>query len=136
MPTDPVCGMFVPDTTDLVYEKDGEKYYFCSTTCLETFKSPEIEISKLRLKLLVTWSLSIPILLITYLTGYFALKDYLLFALATPIQVYSGRGFYYGAWNSIKQRTSNMDLLVALGTTTAYLFSVTVTFAKPSFIHC
>ena len=134
MPTDPVCGMFVPDTTDLVYEKDGEKYYFCSTTCLETFKSPEIEISKLRLKLLVTWSLSIPILLITYLTGYFALKDYLLFALATPIQVYSGRGFYYGAWNSIKQRTSNMDLLVALGTTTAYLFSVTVTFAKPSFI--
>ena len=126
--------MFVPDTTDLVYEKDGEKYYFCSTTCLETFKSPEIEISKLRFKLLVAWSLSIPVLLITYLTGYFALKDYLLFALATPVQVYSGRGFYNGAWNSIKQRTSNMDLLVALGTTTAYLFSLIVTFAGPSFI--
>jgi len=134
MPTDPVCGMFVPDSTDLVYEKDGEKYYFCSTTCLETFKSPEVEISKLRLKIIVAWSLSIPVLLITYLTGYFALKDYLLFALATPVQIYSGRGFYYGAWNSIKQRTSNMDLLVALGTTTAYLFSIAVTFAKPSFI--
>jgi len=134
MPTDPVCGMFVPDSTDLVYEKDGEKYYFCSTTCLETFKSPEVEISKLRLKIIVAWSLSIPVLLITYLTGYFALKDYLLFALATPVQIYSGRGFYYGAWNSIKQRTSNMDLLVAIGTTTAYLFSIAVTFAKPSFI--
>ena len=134
MPTDPVCGMFVPETTDLVYEKDGEKYYFCSSTCLETFKSPEIEISKIRSKIIVAWSLSIPVLLVTYLTGYFTLKDYLLFALATPVQIYSGRGFYYGAWNSIKQRTSNMDLLVALGTTTAYLFSITVTFVKPSFI--
>ncbi|WP_393971580.1 heavy metal translocating P-type ATPase [Oxyplasma meridianum] len=134
MPTDPVCGMFVPDTTDLVQEKDGVKYYFCSTTCLETFKSPEVEISKLKMKLAVAWSLSIPILLITYLTGHFTLKDYLLFALATPVQAYSGRGFYYGAWNSIKQRTSNMDLLVALGTTTAYIFSVAVTFARPSII--
>jgi len=134
MPTDPVCGMFVPDTTNLVYEKDGEKYYFCSTTCLNAFKSPEMEISKLRRKLVLAWSLSIPILLITYLTGYFAIKDYVLLALATPVQIYSGRGFYYGAWNSIKQRTSNMDLLVALGTTTAFVFSLYVTLARPSFI--
>ncbi|MHB1469988.1 MAG: heavy metal translocating P-type ATPase [Thermoplasmataceae archaeon] len=134
MPTDPVCGMFVPDTTDLVCEKDGERYYFCSGTCLETFKSPEIELSKLRLKLALAWSLSIPVLLITYFTGYFAIKDYMLLALATPVQVYSGRGFYYGAWNSIKQRTSNMDLLVALGTSTAFVFSLFVTVAKPSFI--
>ena len=134
MPTDPVCGMFVPDTTDLVCEKDGERYYFCSGTCLETFKSPEIELSKLRLKLALAWSLSIPVLLITYFTGYFAIKDYMLLALATPVQIYSGRGFYYGAWNSVKQRTSNMDLLVALGTSTAFVFSLFVTVAKPSFI--
>ena len=36
--------------------------------------------------------------------------------------------------NSIKQRTSNMDLLVALGTSTAFVFSLFVTVAKPSFI--
>jgi heavy metal translocating P-type ATPase len=46
------------------------------------------------------------------------------FALATIVQVFAGAQFYRGAWNQLKIRSSNMDTLVALGSTTAYGFSV------------
>jgi Cu+-exporting ATPase len=44
--------------------------------------------------------------------------------LATPVQLYIGRGFYKGAWSGLKMRTFNMDSLIAIGTSTAYLYSV------------
>lgn len=53
---------------------------------------------------------------------------FLLFLLATPVQFYTGRGFYTGAWHSLKSGAANMDVLVALGSTTAYLYSVVVLF--------
>ena len=46
------------------------------------------------------------------------------FALATVVQIFAGAQFYRGAWNQLKVRSSNMDTLVALGSTTAYAFSV------------
>jgi Cu+-exporting ATPase len=46
------------------------------------------------------------------------------FALATVVQIFAGAQFYRGAWNQLKIRSSNMDTLVALGSTTAYGFSV------------
>ncbi|MFN9056850.1 MAG: copper-translocating P-type ATPase, partial [Cyanobacteriota bacterium] len=52
-----------------------------------------------------------------------------LFLLATPVQLIGGWGFYTGAWAALKQRALNMDVLIALGTTVAYLYSVVVVFA-------
>jgi P-type Cu+ transporter len=46
------------------------------------------------------------------------------FALATLVQVIGGARFYRGAWLQLKARSSNMDTLVALGSTTAYLYSL------------
>jgi len=51
------------------------------------------------------------------------------FALATIVQVFAGAQFYRGAWNQLKIRGSNMDTLVALGSTTAYGFSVWALFS-------
>lgn len=45
-------------------------------------------------------------------------------ALATPIQFVIGRGFYKGAWSGLKVKTFNMDSLIAIGTSTAYLYSL------------
>lgn len=45
------------------------------------------------------------------------------FALATVVQVYAGAPFYRGAWNQLKVRRAGMDALVALGSSTAYVFS-------------
>ncbi len=50
----------------------------------------------------------------------------LFWALATPVQVVTGWGYYRGALRSLINRSANMDLLVALGSTTAYLYSVAV----------
>src|SRR5687768_8744554 len=46
------------------------------------------------------------------------------FGLATLVQFICGARFYRGAWQQLKARSSNMDTLVALGSTTAYAYSV------------
>jgi Cu+-exporting ATPase len=45
-------------------------------------------------------------------------------ALATPVMLYSGAPFFVGAWRALRNRNANMDVLVALGAGSAYLFSV------------
>lgn len=126
MPTDPVCGMYVPDTSNLKLEKDGKEFYFCSTDCLNRFKSPEEQIRSLRLRLAVAWIFAVPVLVLTY-SG-IGNKAFILLALTLPVQFYSGLGFYKGAYESIKNRMGNMDILISLGTLTAFFFSVFVTF--------
>ncbi len=49
-------------------------------------------------------------------------------AIATPVQFWAGRQFYTGAWGALKHRTSNMNTLIALGTSVAYSYSAVVTF--------
>ncbi|MCB2253814.1 heavy metal translocating P-type ATPase [Pseudomonas chlororaphis] len=48
---------------------------------------------------------------------------WLQWALATPVQFWCGRHFYQRAWNALRAGSANMDVLVALGTSVAYLFS-------------
>jgi Cu+-exporting ATPase len=55
--------------------------------------------------------------------------QWLSFALVLPLQIFGGARFYKGAWTQAKAGQSNMDTLVALGSTTAFLFSVWVLFA-------
>ena len=55
-----------------------------------------------------------------------------MWAMATPVQFYVGADFYRGAWGALKNRTANMDVLVALGSTVAYGYSVPVALALAS----
>ena len=55
------------------------------------------------------------------------LPRWLQFALATPVQFWIGARFYRGAFNALRGGSANMDVLVALGTSAAYLFSTVVT---------
>jgi copper-(or silver)-translocating P-type ATPase len=55
------------------------------------------------------------------------LPRWLQWALATPVQFWAGRRFYVGAWHALRGGGANMDVLVALGTTMAYLLSAVVT---------
>lgn len=52
--------------------------------------------------------------------------DLLLFALATPVQFYVGRQYYKGAYKALRNGSANMDVLVALGSSAAYFYSVLV----------
>ena len=55
------------------------------------------------------------------------LPRWLQFALATPVQFWIGWRFYEGGWKSLRASGANMDVLVALGTSAAYFFSLIVT---------
>jgi Cu+-exporting ATPase len=55
-----------------------------------------------------------------------ALPVWLQFALATPVQFIAGARFYRGAFNALRGGAANMDVLVALGTTVAYVLSLAV----------
>jgi Cu+-exporting ATPase len=54
-------------------------------------------------------------------------KEWVAFLLATPVQVVLGRAFYENSYSAlVRNRTANMDVLIALGSTTAFLYSVAV----------
>ncbi len=67
---------------------------------------------------LIAPMLLMPFGLALMLPGWFQL------ILATPVQFFFGARFYRSAWKSILARTGNMDLLVAVGTTAAYVLSL------------
>ena len=55
--------------------------------------------------------------------------NWLFFALATPVQFYVGWDYYVGAYKSLRNGSANMDVLVAMGSSVAYLYSVAVLIA-------
>src|SRR5690606_36048999 len=52
----------------------------------------------------------------------------LMFVLALPVQVCAGSQFYAGAWKTLRHRTADMNTLIALGTTAAFVYSTVATF--------
>lgn len=65
-----------------------------------------------------------------------AIQDIILFITATPIQFVIGKRFYTGAWKALKHKTSNMNTLIAVGTSAAYfysLFAVIYSLIEPTF---
>ncbi|HRL77208.1 MAG TPA: heavy metal translocating P-type ATPase [Candidatus Accumulibacter phosphatis] len=63
------------------------------------------------------------------------LPRWLQLALATPVQFWIGWRFYEGAWKSLRGGGGNMDVLVAVGTSMAYFFSLFVTVAGAAHLH-
>jgi Cu+-exporting ATPase len=53
--------------------------------------------------------------------------NYLFWLLATPVQFYTGWDYYVGSYKSLRNKSANMDVLVALGSSVAYFYSVVVT---------
>ena len=51
----------------------------------------------------------------------------MLWALATPVQFWAGWRFYKGAWGALKHRTTDMNTLIAVGSSAAYIYSVIAT---------
>ncbi|MGQ9860604.1 MAG: heavy metal translocating P-type ATPase, partial [Thiobacillaceae bacterium] len=60
------------------------------------------------------------------------LPGWLQWLLATPVQFWAGRRFYVGAWHALRGGGANMDVLVALGTSAAYFYSLAALLLDPS----
>ncbi|HEY6587551.1 MAG TPA: heavy metal translocating P-type ATPase, partial [Nitrososphaeraceae archaeon] len=139
MAKDPICGMFVEENENSIQHiREGIKYYFCSSQCLNEFLEPEKALKKLKIHVAISIALTIPIIILslphmipeighTFPMEMMGYTNYILLALATPIQFWIGLRFYRGFWDGIKTKASNMDTLIAIGTTAAYLYSAIVT---------
>ncbi len=86
------------------------------------------EIAELKNQLIIGSVLAFPALIIGMFLMDFPQREWVLFALATPVQFYIGRHFYLGAWTALQNRTASMDTLIALGTSAAYFYSVATLF--------
>ncbi|SDD66034.1 heavy metal translocating P-type ATPase [Sporomusa acidovorans] len=95
-------------------------------------KAREAEVSRQRFRLLVATVFSLPLLLAMamHMLGVMGratellMNPYLQLVLATPVQFIAGWQFYRGAYLAIKNGSANMDVLVALGTSAAYFYSI------------
>ena len=137
MAKDPVCGMYVEERHDVVrHSVDGKEYFFCSNQCLDEFTAPEKELKKLKRQVAISIGLTIPITILTYVMLFpNVINNYVLLALATPIQLWIGWRFYRGLWDGIKAKASNMDTLIAVGTSAAYFYSVIITILPAGSFH-
>jgi len=82
--------------------------------------------------------LTVPMVVIMHAKFFpMATTNYIMFVLATLVQFVSGLAFYEGAYYSLKNRMANMDVLISLGISAAYFYSVFSIFfldpAKPTF---
>src|SRR5579875_309140 len=120
--------MFVEESPEALRANvRGTTYYFCSESCLRTFIAPEIELRSVRRAVALSLVLGIPVLVLSYLPALLPSSipiGWVLLALATPVQFVAGRRFYVGTYNAIKMRASNMDFLIAVGTSAAYFYSL------------
>ncbi len=117
--------MFVEESPETLHATvRGTIYYFCSEACLLEFTRPEVELRAIRRGVAVSLVFGVPILILSYVpvTPSFPL-GWLLLGLATPVQFIAGWRFYRGTWDAIKMRSSNMDVLIAIGTSAAFVYS-------------
>ncbi|MBN1102593.1 MAG: copper-translocating P-type ATPase [Deltaproteobacteria bacterium] len=61
--------------------------------------------------------------------------NWLFLALATPVQFYTGWDYYIGGWKSLRNRSANMDVLVAMGSSVAYAYSLALLIHPPLGTH-
>ncbi|WP_271401118.1 heavy metal translocating P-type ATPase [Salinicoccus roseus] len=88
------------------------------------------QLKRLKMKLIISALLSLP-LLVTMLDHLFGIQipallmnPWFQLALATPVQFIIGWQFYDGAYKNLRNGSANMDVLVAMGTSAAYFYSV------------
>ncbi|MCI4366685.1 MAG: heavy metal translocating P-type ATPase [Thermoplasmata archaeon] len=132
MATDPVCGMYVDErTAELRLVRDGRTYYFCATSCLETFAEPATSARRMGQDLGLAAALSVVVVVLQY--GFPGRSSSLAEAtLAGIVLVVPGRWFFQGTLDALRSRVANMDVLIAVGTTTAYLYGLAVVLAPGS----
>ncbi len=93
-------------------------------------KERKRHIKRLEILLAVSVALTIPILSLMWLSPFpMEQNNILMFLLATPVQFIVGWTFYIGAYKGLKNKSANMDTLIAMGTSTAYIYSTVATFA-------
>ncbi|MDQ7118319.1 heavy metal translocating P-type ATPase [Staphylococcus simulans] len=120
---------------DQVFEKVKQLGYepIALETADEAKASKNQELNRQKMKFIIAMILSLPLLYT--MVGHFSFLSFLplphvmtepwfQFILATPVQFILGWQFYKGAYGALRNKSANMDVLVALGTSAAYFYSI------------
>ncbi|MBW2476698.1 MAG: copper-translocating P-type ATPase [Deltaproteobacteria bacterium] len=92
-------------------------------------KDTDLRVDRVQLYwLLLSAILTMPIMPLMWLHPFGQSTDYLVFVLSTLVQFSAGLTFYKGGWTALKNRSANMDVLVAMGITAAYVYSLLALF--------
>jgi Cu+-exporting ATPase len=123
-------GALVGTVRDAGYDAHPEVDGASADDSLEAAHAAEYAAAKR--KFAVAAVLSLPVLIIAMSHGTIELLNFegvnwLQFLLTTPVILYSGRHFYTGAWAAFRHRAADMNTLIAVGTGTAYIYSVIAT---------
>ena len=100
-------------------------------------KARQAEIQAQTYKLWIGVAFSLPLFLLSMTRDFGLLGawahaswvNWLMLVAATPVQFYVGWDFYVGAWKSLRNLSANMDVLIAMGSSAAYFYSLPVTLA-------
>ena len=137
---DPVCGMDVDTETALSAKIGDRTYYFCSQQCLDVYTAPERElkamqrrvsftlagaVAALALKVLTLFSLITTIMYLDVVGG-LRIYDIAIFVVSTPIVWIAGYRIYKGAYQSIRNRNINMNVLVTIGVLAGWIYGVII----------
>jgi Cu+-exporting ATPase len=134
---DPVCGMDV-DKDKAIKRKIGDRtYYFCSESCAQTYEKPEQELKAMKrrvaitllgvvavagLRVIVLFGLVAALMTFTFVgVPIFSLA---MFIVSTPIVWVAGWQIFKGAYNSLRNKAVNMDVLVATGVLAGWGYGV------------
>ncbi|MGE5533608.1 MAG: heavy metal translocating P-type ATPase [Bacillota bacterium] len=139
---DPVCGMDVDTETALSAKIGDRTYYFCSQQCLDVYTAPERELKAMKRRVTFTLAGAIAALGLKVLTlfgliatimyfevaGGFQVYDIIIFIVSTPIVWVAGYRIYKGAFQSLRNRNVNMDVLVTVGVLAGWIYGVITVF--------
>lgn len=88
----------------------------------------EDEIKDLKKDLIISIVFSVPLMVSMFFHMFnlhrFMLNGYIQWALASVVQFYVGKRYYINAYKNLKNKSTNMDVLIAFGTSMAYFYSV------------
>nr|WP_284379364.1 heavy metal translocating P-type ATPase [Litoribrevibacter albus] len=132
-----VEGAVSPDQLIQAVQKAGYQAKASANNGVDTLEEKEEEDFKYYKRLLrdmaIALSLGIPLMAYGLITGEMSVNTptervvWLIVGLLTlSVMIFSGKHFYTGAWKSFKNHSANMDTLIALGTGTAWLYSMVV----------
>jgi Cu+-exporting ATPase len=97
----------------------------------DTLVTRQAQIAKRKLRdIVIGTALTVPLLVLgVFFMGRFAAENLLMLLLALPVWAYAGRDFHAGALRALRHGTANMDTLISLGSSVAFVYSAWTTFA-------
>lgn len=122
-------GKITPEQIHEAVKKAGYDLIVEEDNALERQEEEQKErFGKLKMKTIGAWLFSVPVAVLGMFFMHMPYVNFIMLVLSLPVLIYFGNSFYVNAWKQLKIGRSNMDTLVALSTSIAFLFSLFNTF--------